>query len=192
MNVLDLFCGCGWLSKGICDAGLNIIAGIDIWQPAINSYSKNFKHLAICKDLQNYPPQQFQQEFNIDNKSIDIIVGGVPCQGFSLAGKRDQNDPRNSLFIEFIKYIDYYHPKAFIIENVIGILSMKTTSNLKVIDICHSTHKYLYEISSLMNYLYIQIFFWLFQTSIERGVTYRVMTLRCYLYEINSSVFLYH
>ena len=51
LNVLDLFCGCGGMSKGLHDAGLNIIAGIDIWDKAIESYSKNFNHLAICQDF---------------------------------------------------------------------------------------------------------------------------------------------
>ena len=73
--------------------------------------------------------------YNKENKQIDLIVGGPPCQGFSIAGKRNTNDPRNSLFMEYVKYINYFNPKAFIMENVIGILSMKTDNNEKVIDI---------------------------------------------------------
>lgn len=137
-NVLDLFCGCGGMTKGLEDAGLNIIAGIDIWDKAIESYTKNFKHLGICEDLTKLSPEQFQELYNKDNKLIDIIVGGPPCQGFSMAGKRDKKDSRNSLFMEYVKYIDYFKPKAFIMENVIGILSMKTKTNEKVIDIIMS------------------------------------------------------
>jgi DNA (cytosine-5)-methyltransferase 1 len=137
-NVLDLFCGCGGMSKGLTDAGLNVIAGIDVWGKAIESYKKNFKHVAICEDLTKLSPEQFQQKYNVDNKTVDIIVGGPPCQGFSIAGKRDEKDPRNSLFMEYVKYVNYYRPKAFIIENVIGILSMRTKSNEKVIDIIMS------------------------------------------------------
>lgn len=135
INVLDLFCGCGGLSKGLEDSGLNIIAGIDIWDKAISNYKKNFKHLAICEDLTKFPPENFDQEFNKDKKTIDILVGSPPCQGVSLAGKRDKNDPRNSLFMEYVKYLDYFKPKAFIMENVIGILSAKTAKNEKVIDL---------------------------------------------------------
>ena len=51
LNVIDLFCGCGGMSKGLTDAGLNIIAGIDIWDKAIQSYNKNFEHKAYCEDL---------------------------------------------------------------------------------------------------------------------------------------------
>ena len=137
-NVLDLFCGCGGMSKGLEDAGLNIIAGIDIWDKAIESYSQNFKHQAICENLQQLPPEDFDALYNTDNNSIDIIVGGPPCQGFSIAGKRDLKDPRNSLFMEYVKYLDYFQPKAFIMENVVGILSMKNAINEKVIDIIMS------------------------------------------------------
>lgn len=135
LNVLDLFCGCGGMSKGLHDAGLNIIAGIDIWPPAIASYSKNFNHQAICEDLRKLTPEIFNETYNKNNVKIDIIVGGPPCQGFSNAGRRDKNDPRNSLFVEYVKYLHYYSPKAFIMENVMGILSMKTEDNTKVIDI---------------------------------------------------------
>ena len=135
INVIDLFCGCGGMSKGLTDAGLNIIAGIDIWDKAINSYKKNFRHQAICDDLTKLPPEKFNEIYNKENKIVDLIVGGPPCQGFSIAGKRNTTDPRNSLFMEYVKYINYFIPKAFIMENVIGILSMKTDKNEKVIDI---------------------------------------------------------
>jgi DNA (cytosine-5)-methyltransferase 1 len=135
INVLDLFCGCGGMSKGLHDAGLNIIAGIDIWDKAINSYSENYDHQAICEDLTQFPPEKFNKEYNKDNIKIDLLVGGPPCQSFSIAGKRDKNDPRGSLFMEYVKYLNFFKPKAFIMENVIGILSMKLNENEKVIDI---------------------------------------------------------
>src|SRR5210317_754479 len=97
LKVLDLFCGCGGMSKGLQDAGLNLVAGIDIWDKAINSYSQNFPdHLSECADITNLTPQLFDETYGIDD--VDVIVGGPPCQGFSIAGKRDVKDPRNSLF----------------------------------------------------------------------------------------------
>lgn len=135
MRVLDLFCGCGGMSKGLSDAGCHIIAGIDIWDQAIASYSQNFSHPAICHDIQQLSPELFQQLYYPTSDEIDMIVGGPPCQGFSIAGKRDTKDPRNSLFMEYVKYIHYFTPKVFIMENVIGILSMKTEQNENVIDI---------------------------------------------------------
>jgi DNA (cytosine-5)-methyltransferase 1 len=135
LNVIDLFCGCGGMSKGLTDAGLNIIAGIDIWDKAIESYNKNFEHKAYCEDLTQLTPEKFNELYNKNNDIIDIIVGGPPCQSFSIAGKRDKNDPRNALFMEYVKYLDYFRPKAFIMENVIGMLSKKTEKGEKVIDI---------------------------------------------------------
>lgn len=134
MNAIDLFCGCGGLTKGFIDAGINVLCGIDKWDTAIESYKSNFHHLALCKDLSEFPPEELEQLLP-EGIEIDIIAGGPPCQGFSIAGKRDRNDPRNSLFMEYVKYVDYFNPKVFVIENVIGILSMKTAKNENVIDI---------------------------------------------------------
>jgi DNA (cytosine-5)-methyltransferase 1 len=134
LNVIDLFCGCGGMTTGLVKAGLNVIAGIDVWDKAIESYESNHDHLSICADLTKLSPQDFKSKYNI-YCDIDIIVGGPPCQGFSIAGKRDKKDPRNSLFMEYYKYVDFFKPKAFIMENVIGILSMKTEKGEKVIDI---------------------------------------------------------
>lgn len=135
LNVIDLFCGCGGMSKGLTDAGLNVIAGIDIWDKAIESYNKNYHHKAYCADLTQLPPEKFNELYNKENINVDILVGGPPCQSFSIAGKRDKNDPRNALFMEYVKYLDYFKPKAFIMENVIGMLSKKTTNGENVIDI---------------------------------------------------------
>ena len=77
------------------------------------------------KDLTQYTPNEFEKDSNISRGDIDLLVGGPPCQGFSLAGRRDKNDPRNSLFIQFVGYLNYFKPKMFIMENVRGILSMK-------------------------------------------------------------------
>jgi len=135
LNVLDLFCGCGGMTKGLTDAGLNVIAGIDIWNKAIENYNKNYLHKAYCEDLTKLPPEKFNSLYNKENKTIDILVGGPPCQSFSIAGKRDKSDPRNALFMEYVKYLEYFKPKAFIMENVIGMLSKKTEKGEKVISI---------------------------------------------------------
>lgn len=79
INVLDLFCGCGGMSKGLEDAGLNIVAGLDIWDKAINSYKKNFSHLSVCEDINKLSPEIFESKYNIKRGSIDLIVGGPPC-----------------------------------------------------------------------------------------------------------------
>jgi len=135
LNAIDLFCGCGGASLGLYNAGINIITGIDIWNKAIESYNSNFTHKAYCDDLTQLSPENFNKLYNKENKDIDIIIACPPCQSFSIAGKRDKNDPRNTLFMEFVKYLNYFKPKAFIMENVIGILSKKMENGENVIDI---------------------------------------------------------
>ena len=89
----------GGMSKGLTASGINVIAGIDIWDKAINSYKKNFSHMSICENLVELSPEKFDKVYNTNRYIIDLIVGGPPCQSFSIAGKRDKNDPRNTLNI---------------------------------------------------------------------------------------------
>ena len=132
INVLDLFSGCGGLTCGMVDAGYNIVCSIDIWKPACDTLKANFEHPVLCKDLKTYEPKKFVEDTNIHD--VDMIVGGFPCQSFSIAGKRDVNDPRGTLYMDYIKYIKYFHPKCFLMENVVGILSMKDKNGNKIVD----------------------------------------------------------
>ena len=75
MKVLDLFCGCGGMTKGLTDAGLDIVAGIDVWDKAIDSYKSNHKHMALCEDIRNFPPSKFRELYK---GNIDVLVGGPP------------------------------------------------------------------------------------------------------------------
>lgn len=134
-TVLDLFCGCGGMSQGLKMAGLDVLAGVDVWNNAIDNYKLNHSHQAFCEDLTKFAPEKLAEKLAVP---VDIIVGGPPCQGFSIAGRRDPKDPRNSLFTEYVRYINYFQPKAFIMENVMGILSMKTASGESVINIVTS------------------------------------------------------
>ena len=134
MNLIDLFAGCGGLSTGFEMAGYSIPLAIekDAW--ASETYKKNHPNTkVITEDITQV------KELNnlLDNKNITIdgIIGGPPCQGFSLSGNRDKNDPRNSLFMEFVRFVKYFNPKFFVMENVKGILSMKTKNNDNVKDI---------------------------------------------------------
>ena len=68
-RVLDLFCGCGGMSKGLEDAGLNIVAGLDIWDKAIDSYTQNFDHLSVCADISKLSPDLFDTKY----KSYQLV-----------------------------------------------------------------------------------------------------------------------
>jgi len=121
-TVLDMFSGCGGSSKGLSDSGLEVLCGIDNNPEAISNYKKNFKHLALCEDLTTLGPETVSDL--LENKQIDIITASPPCQNYSMAGRRKLKDPKNDLFKCFVKYLNYFKPKAFIMENVMGMLSM--------------------------------------------------------------------
>lgn len=122
-KVIDLFCGCGGLSQGFIDAGYNIILGIDKWQDAIETFNFNHKNSnGIVADLLTLSPETVTKKEKIDN--VDVIIGGPPCQGFSIAGKRIVDDERNQLYKSFLHYVEFFKPKAFLMENVPNIMSI--------------------------------------------------------------------
>lgn len=134
MNVIDLFAGCGGLSLGFEMAGFNIPLAIEKDEWASETYRKNHKNTkVITGDI----TEILELEKLLDKSKIEIdgIIGGPPCQGFSLSGNRDKNDPRNSLFMDFVRFVKFYKPKFFVMENVTGILSMKTKENILVKDL---------------------------------------------------------
>jgi DNA (cytosine-5)-methyltransferase 1 len=124
MNVLDLFSGCGGISLGFKLAGFNISGGIDIDPDSIKTFQKNFpKSKAVCESLLEYSDERILNDF--EDKEIDVIVGGPPCQGFSSANRwnKENEDPRNKLFFEYLRFVELLKPKAVVIENVRGILT---------------------------------------------------------------------
>lgn len=122
-KVLDLFCGAGGFSLGFINAGYELVAGLDNDVNAINTYKHNFGDIkGILLDLFETP--NFIDLDKKIGKNLDVIIGGPPCQGFSVAGKRLVDDPRNRLYKAYLEFIDRYKPKAVIIENVPSILSL--------------------------------------------------------------------
>lgn len=127
MKVIDLFAGCGGLSLGFEMAGFEIPVAVEIDAWASETYKNNHPDTKVITE-------DITKVVNLDTildepTVIDGIIGGPPCQGFSLSGNRDKRDPRNSLFMEFVRFVKHFNPKFFVMENVTGILSMKTHSN---------------------------------------------------------------
>ena len=128
---VDLFSGCGGFSLGLNWAGLEELAAIDFDHAAMSVFRANFPEstCALEKDLQKFKPEDLEELIN--KKSVDVIIGGPPCQGFSTVRQRDGSnsgeriidDQRRELYQELLKYVDYYKPKFFIMENVPGIRS---------------------------------------------------------------------
>lgn len=117
MNVVDLFCGCGGFSLGFQNAGMDVIAGIDNWKAAIDVYKQNFNHPVFNIDLMDVDAAAE----SINLMSPDIIIGGPPCQDFSSAGKRDENNGRGDLTVAYAKIISATRPRYFVMENVARI-----------------------------------------------------------------------
>jgi len=114
MTAVDLFSGCGGLSLGFQEAGIEILAGIDYWDIALNIYRENFQHLVINQDLSD----EIAAIKIIKKLSPEMIIGGSPCQDFSSAGKRDINGGRANLTYHFTNIICAIKPQWFVMENV--------------------------------------------------------------------------
>ena len=123
-NVVSLFSGGGGLDIGFKKAGFNIVWAIDINQDTVNSYKKNVGEEIICGDL-----------YEINEKEIpqcDFVIGGPPCQSFSLAGNRHSDDHRGRLVWRYIDIIKRLQPKGFLFENVTGLVSAKNSDGKKI------------------------------------------------------------
>jgi DNA (cytosine-5)-methyltransferase 1 len=124
LNAIDLFAGCGGLSKGFMDAGFNIIVGVDNDQAALNTFKLN--HMGAAALNADLSQQETFDEIKriAGTRTIDVIIAGPPCQGFSLTGPRNFDDPRNKLYLAVIEMVRQFNPKGFIIENVPGMATM--------------------------------------------------------------------
>src|SRR4030042_3252627 len=142
-KVFDLFAGAGGFGLGFQLAGYELCLSleIDLWAAETLITNNSNNTTVLNNDIRKY--QTKNQIFNAcQNVVPDVIIGGPPCQGFSIAGpahKKDSKDPRNSLFQDFARWVQYLGPQIFIMENVKGILSRRNTNNEKVIDIIEKT-----------------------------------------------------
>lgn len=128
---IDLFCGCGGFTLGMKHADFKCLAALDFNPQAVEVFKANFTDIPhiLEKDLTQFTPQELEQL--IGTRTLDVIVGGPPCQGFSQArqvdgtnhGNRIVDDPRRHLYREFLKFVSHFKPKVFVIENVLGIRS---------------------------------------------------------------------
>lgn len=122
-NAIDLFCGAGGLSFGFQQAGFNILLGIDNDKKALETFESTHRgSKTICGDITEINYSDIKKL--IGDKEIDVIIGGPPCQGMSLSGFRKLDDPRNKLYLSYIRLVDEIRPKVFVIENVPGLVSL--------------------------------------------------------------------
>lgn len=127
----DLFSGSGGLSFGFEKAGIRTVSAVDNWSDALETYKNNHRHTQVHEfDLGT------KSKSNLLNKltETEIVFGGPPCQGFSISGKRDPNDPRNLLYLGFYEVVAAMRPKLFLMENVPNLASMEKGRLLREIE----------------------------------------------------------
>lgn len=148
-SAVSLFSGCGGLSLGFSAAGFQVKGFLELDEDLRSIYKSNFPQcVELGSDVTGISPERL---FDISKKVGDVtaIVGGPPCQGFSLAGKRQEDDPRNRLFKHYVKFVDALRPKVAILENVRLLTSMKNPQGGLVKDeICAEFEKHGYRIRS--------------------------------------------
>ena len=123
-KTIDLFCGAGGFSLGFERAGFETALAIDKWEPAIDTFNHNRDDkVGLNIDIYEYDDEKLEKF--IEENDIDGIIGGPPCQGFSMVGTRNVDDDRNNLYLQYVRFVDIVKPKFFILENVKGLLTLK-------------------------------------------------------------------
>jgi DNA (cytosine-5)-methyltransferase 1 len=124
LGALDLFSGAGGLSLGLHQAGFSTSIGIDNDAQSLSTFQLNFPGAKVIREDLTTLSKETQSVIKDHKRSISLIAGGPPCQGFSIAGKRLIDDPRNSLYREYIEMVSFIRPMYVLIENVPMILTL--------------------------------------------------------------------
>lgn len=129
INFIDLFSGAGGLSCGLVMAGMTPVGSVEIMNQAVATYKynfidkKGFNENVESRDIRNKDVKESLYN-SVKNKNVDVIVGGFPCQGFSMAGNRIVTDKRNTLYLDMLEIVNHIRPKIVVMENVPGLRSM--------------------------------------------------------------------
>jgi len=158
-KAIDLFAGAGGLSLGLSLSGIEVVGAVEWDKHAVESYRYNIGGHIFCEDINEFTPDKLHNELSKrssikSKKEIEIICGGPPCPGFSLIGRskisnliktgqwegsdyrhKFIDDKRNKLFLEFVRYVAYFKPKLFVMENVAGMESFQSSRGPPIIDI---------------------------------------------------------
>lgn len=158
-NFIDLFAGCGGLSEGFYRQGFNAIAHVEWDHSACETLRERMRYYGYSNPDNEVIEADITSEdilekidLAVNNRFVDIIIGGPPCQAYSTAGRvRDkigmEKDPRNFLFESYVKVLEYYRPKIFVFENVTGLFSAKVKGKLVFPQIINSLGR-LYNVTS--------------------------------------------
>ncbi|EPO3008756.1 DNA cytosine methyltransferase [Vibrio cholerae] len=134
IKAIDLFAGAGGFTLSAIEAEVNVLAAIEFDEAAANTYKENFIKVGHHNidlragkdfgDINKVDPLELRESLNLKKGELDLILGGPPCQGFSTHRIKDAgvNDPRNTLLLRYFEFVNEFNPKAFLVENVAGLL----------------------------------------------------------------------
>ena len=135
-KVIDCFCGAGGLSLGFERSGFEVVYAFDFAEDTIRTYKNNPKYHhgpAFVRDIHNVSKTSIEADLGHALGKIDVVIGGPPCQGFSIQRRGTDEDPRNELVVEYVRLLKEIKPKMFVMENVGGILSARGKPYVKAL-----------------------------------------------------------
>jgi DNA (cytosine-5)-methyltransferase 1 len=126
LTTIDLFCGAGGITEGFLQTGYHCLYANDRTPEAIQTFAYNHPSAwSECREIETIDPIEVRERLQLKKGALDVLVGGPPCQGFSInAPERFLDDPRNKLFKDYVRFLDEFEPKTFLFENVPGLLSL--------------------------------------------------------------------
>lgn len=120
---VDLFSGCGGLTLGLKQAGFNVLASVEIEPIFVETYKMNHPEVDVwTRDIRIIKPAEFMQKLDLKPGELDLLAGCPPCQGFSTIGTQREDDERNDLVFEFLRFVKFLRPKTIMMENVPGLM----------------------------------------------------------------------
>ena len=132
MKIFDLFCGTGGFSKGFeksRNAKYQTVFGIDVLPKSVETFRRNHPEaLGMCEDIRKVRCEDLSSKLKIRRGELGLVIGGPPCQGFSSIRpfrSASEDDPRNSLFEQFANFVNFFRPRALVLENVVGLATHK-------------------------------------------------------------------
>lgn len=154
---ISLFSGCGGSSLGYKWAGFRELLAVDFDKKAVETFRLNFPNVPVwLRDIREVTGREIMKFCGIKKGELDLLDASPPCQGFSTAGKRNVNDSRNDLFMEFVRLVKELKPKVFVMENVSGLIKGKMKG--RFIEIMKELKSLPYQVKcKLMNTMYYQV-----------------------------------
>lgn len=135
LTCIDLFAGAGGLSEGLSEAGFRALYANEVMPVYAQTYAANHPETLVdARDIRQVDPAAIRAQLGIQRGDLDLLAGGPPCQGFSInAPLRSEEDHRNHLFRDYLRFVEEFQPRAVLIENVPGLVSFSGGATLEAI-----------------------------------------------------------